>query len=104
MSDATPELKAGQCVVVRAMARMTHYRTPRYIQGKRGVVVRFCGSHGDPEQIAYGVKPAQTRRLYRVRFAQRAVWPGYHGGPHDTIDVEIYDHWLAQVGEHRGDG
>ena len=32
--------------------------------------------------------------LYRVRFAQRTVWPDYRGSDGDSIDVEIFEHWL----------
>ena len=32
--------------------------------------------------------------LYRVRFVQRQVWPDYAGAPGDTVDIEIYEHWL----------
>ena len=29
-----------------------------------------------------------------VRFVQARVWPDYGGSPLDTVDVEIYQHWL----------
>jgi hypothetical protein len=29
-----------------------------------------------------------------VRFAQRQVWPDYVESTDDTIDIEIYEHWL----------
>jgi nitrile hydratase len=29
-----------------------------------------------------------------VRFHQSDVWPDYAGKGSDTIDVEIYQHWL----------
>ena len=32
--------------------------------------------------------------LYRVRFRQADVWPDYGGPAGDTVDVEIYQHWL----------
>lgn len=101
--DDAPALEVGHVVVVRALPRKTHYRTPSYIQGKTGAIVRCCGTHGDPEEIAYGVKPARLRRLYRVRFAQKAIWPEYSGSPNDTIDVEIYEHWLTPDGALLGD-
>lgn len=94
----------GDVVLIRSTQCTTHYRTPNYIKGKRGVIVRSCGRHGDPEQIAYGVRPAQMRNLYRVRFAQSAVWDGYRGSALDTIDVEVYDHWLLKDEEGRDDG
>ena len=30
----------------------------------------------------------------RVRFRQREVWPDYAGRTDDTIEIEIYQHWL----------
>jgi len=32
--------------------------------------------------------------LYRVRFLQTEVWPGYRGNPEDALEVEIFQHWL----------
>ena len=32
--------------------------------------------------------------LYRVRFSQKEVWPGYKGPARDIIEMEIYEHWL----------
>lgn len=37
--------------------------------------------------------------LYRVRFNQKDVWPEYTGNQNDTIDVEVYQHWLLPPGE-----
>ncbi len=36
--------------------------------------------------------PAQP--LYRVRFLQKDVWPGYRGSAADVVEIEIYQHWL----------
>jgi hypothetical protein len=33
--------------------------------------------------------------LYRVHFEQRELWSGYAGDAHDTLEIEIYQHWLA---------
>jgi hypothetical protein len=33
----------------------------------------------------------------RVRFLQKAVWGAAYEGPdHDTLDVEIFGHWLER--------
>jgi nitrile hydratase len=32
--------------------------------------------------------------LYRVRFPLGSVWDRYGGDPSDTVDVELYEHWL----------
>jgi nitrile hydratase len=71
-----------------------HVRTPYYIRGKTGVVERVCGCFANPEELAYGRNGLPVRPLYRVRFAQDRVWPDYAGGTGDTVDIEIYEHWL----------
>ena len=48
----------------------------------------------NPEELAFGRNGLPALPLYRVRFAQRAVWPDYAGSADDTVDIEIYEHWL----------
>jgi nitrile hydratase len=84
----------GAAVAVRRADPPGHVRTPWYIRGKRGVVERVCGSFPNPEEGAYGRSGLPAVPLYRVRFAQAQVWPGYAGPAGDTVDVEIYEHWL----------
>jgi nitrile hydratase len=69
-------------------------RTPFYIRGQRGIVERLCGVYPNPEELAYARPGLPMQPLYRVRFVQREVWPDYHGGATDTVDVELYQHWL----------
>jgi hypothetical protein len=91
----------GSMVRVSTREPAGHVRTPRYIRGKVGTVERICGTFRSPEELAYGRRDGAARPLYRVRFAQRAVWPDYRGAPSDTIDVEIFEHWLEPVTEAR---
>jgi len=74
-----------------------HIRTPFYIRGKIGTVERVCGAFRDPEALAYGKDGLPKRTLYRVRFPQAAIWSGYAGPAQDTVDVEIYEHWLERA-------
>ena len=32
--------------------------------------------------------------LYRVHFKQSDLWADYDGKPEDTLELEIYEHWL----------
>ena len=74
-----------------------HRRTPAYIRGKRGVVERICGSFPNPEELAYGFDGLPKRILYRVAFKQVDVWLGYSGSNNDTIEIEIFEHWLKPL-------
>ena len=67
-----------------------HIRTPHYVRGETGMIVRHLGDFPDPEDIAFARPPA-TRSLYHVSFPLRALWPDASG---DELVVEIYDHWL----------
>lgn len=76
-----------------------------YIFGAAGQIERHCGKFADPEFLAFwsavdesngqGFDAPPQQHMYRVRFAQQDLWPGYEGSPCDTVDVEIYQSWLA---------
>jgi nitrile hydratase subunit beta len=68
-----------------------HIRTPHYLRGMQGIVVRQLGAYPNPEDLAFA-RPAATRPLYHVAFDQPAVWQEGRAG--DELLVEIYEHWL----------
>lgn len=89
-----PRFRTGDRVLVAARRPPGHVRTPWYIRGHSGVVERMCGAFANPEDLAYGGTGLRAQPLYRVRFELAQVWPGYRGAPGDTIEIEIYEHWL----------
>jgi len=94
-SEATePRFRIGDRVEVRATFPLGHVRTPFYIRGKAGVVERLCGIYGNPEELAYARSGQPRQPLYRVRFQQGEIWPNYTGSLADSVDLEIYQHWL----------
>lgn len=86
---------AGDRVRVRERYPLGHVRTPFYIRGKAGTIERVVGTFDNPEQLAYG-RAGDKKTLYRVRFAQPDVFPETPSA-RDTIDVEIYEHWLEKT-------
>lgn len=84
----------GDLVRVREAYPIGHVRTPYYIRGKSGVIERLCGAYPNPEELAYARPGLPRQPLYRVRFRQRDVWQDYRGKDDDTVDIEIYQHWL----------
>lgn len=92
-----PQFTAGDHVAVRRAFPPGHVRTPFYIRGKGGIVERLCGTYGNPEELAYARSGLPKQPLYRVRFLQRDVWPAYRGNSNDTVDVEIFQHWLEPL-------
>ena len=85
--------KTGMRVTIKDMSPPGHVRTPHYLRGKTGVIERVLGRFENPEQRAYKL-PAPERQLYRVRFNMAELW-GTSEAPTDTLDAEIYEHWIA---------
>lgn len=83
-------------VRVRPMMPPGHVRTPCYLRGKTGVIERALGEFANPEQLAYGLE-AEKKPLYRVRFTMAEIWGENAETPTDTIDAEIYGHWLERL-------
>lgn len=73
-----------------------HVRTPAYLRGKRGWVERRLGPFPNPEELAYRHQ-ARSLPLVRLRFTMAEVWGNDADKPDDTIDAEIYSHWLESA-------
>jgi nitrile hydratase beta subunit-like protein len=89
-----PLFEAGERVRVRSAAPPGHIRTPFYIRGCEGEIERICGAFANPEELAQMRDGLPAIPLYRVRFRQKDVWPGYRGTASDVVEIEIYQHWL----------
>lgn len=89
-----PRFAKGARVRVRRADPPGHIRTPWYIRGQEGEIERLCGAFANPEELAYNRPGLPAQPLYRVRFRQAALWPDYRGDQRDTLEVEIYQHWL----------
>lgn len=78
--DAWPE-RDGPC----------HIRTPHYVRGRIGHVVRALGTFPNPEDLAFRRPPAQLP-LYHVAFDPASIWPDatYAG----DIVIELFEPWL----------
>jgi nitrile hydratase len=86
-------------VQVKALTPPGHVRAPWYLRGKLGMIERPLGHFANPEQLAYGLQ-AEEKPLYRVRFTMAEIWGDAAENPADTVDAEIYGHWLERVDGH----
>ncbi len=77
--DAWPELDGP-----------VHVRTPHYLRGRTGVVLRHLGDFPDPGDLAFN-RPAPLLPLYHVGFRVADLWGGQG---EDTLLAEIYGSWL----------
>jgi len=88
--------RVGQRVRVAARPHEGHHRTPSYVKGKTGNVVRVHASFTNPETRAYGKDGLPKQPLYLVGFVQGDVWPDYRGRVGDRIYVDVFEHWLEE--------
>ncbi len=92
-----PALKAGDPIRISVRYPVVHYRVPRYVRGKRGVVEavikRALVNNGEE---AFGRNAGALGYYYRVAIALTELWPGYIGSPKDGLRIEIFETWLEQ--------
>lgn len=93
-APGNPKFQPGDVVRVKKGPAPGHIRTPWYLRGQTGRIERICGAFPNPEELAYGRDGEPRQPLYRVRFSLDAIWGN---GSTDTLDAEIYEHWLEPV-------
>lgn len=99
---ATPEadhtearFAVGDEVRVRAWHPAGHTRAPRYVQGKRGVVVRVDGTYRVPDFEAHGGGRVLDP-TYSVRFESRDLW-GEGGADREAVHVDLWERYLENI-------
>jgi nitrile hydratase len=89
--------RPGQRVRVDSREHEGHHRTPAYLKGKTGTVVRVQPAFRNPETRAYGEDGLPKQPLYLVGFAQHDVWPAYGGHVDDRLYADVFEHWLQEA-------
>ena len=95
--EAAARFKVGDQVRIRVGVPPTHFRTPEYVQGKRGKIDTLWGAFPNPESLAYGGDGLPAQPLYQVEFAQTDLWRDYKGSASDKLLIDIYEHWLETI-------
>ncbi len=91
-----PRFSVDQRVRIADRTPPVHHRVPHYAKGRVGTIERICGMHGQPELLIRGDGKPFTH-LYRVRLAQRDLWPAYSGAADDVLELEVFEHWLEEA-------
>lgn len=90
--------KSGDAVRVAARFPIGHYRVPRYIRGKKGVVESVIEPRAlNNEEEGFGRNAGGKRHYYRVTLSMTELWPGYAGSPLDKLKIEIFETWLERA-------
>jgi hypothetical protein len=92
----------GDRVSVRQGSTQEGGSTPYYVRGKSGIVEEVGEASNNPVQLL--ANPVQLladrgattppRKIYRMRFAAREVWPESPDAPGDTLALRISEDQL----------
>jgi nitrile hydratase len=90
--DVPPAFALGDRVRARRIEHGGHTRSPRYVQGKRGVVAALYGAYNFPDAVAGGVQ-APPQQLYNVRFMASELW-GESAEPGGSLQIDMWESYL----------
>lgn len=90
-----PRYKKGQTVMVDSRPPLGHCRTPWYVRGKSGTISAVQGVLHDPSRLAYHRPGLPAQVLYKVKFRQSDLWPGYRGPAGDHLEADLQEDWLT---------
>ena len=88
-STKTHRFALGEAVRVRAWHPLGHTRAPRYVQGKRGTIVRLDGVFSLPD-VEYHCDKIRLEPTYSLRFESPELW----GEPGEPVHVDLWESYL----------
>lgn len=94
-SRTAPRYGPGDAVRVRERHPAGHTRAPRYVQGKRGTIVRVDDAADIDDIEAHG-GGSVTDPLYSVRFSSRELW-GEAGTDSDFVHIDLFERYLQEA-------
>jgi nitrile hydratase beta subunit len=89
---AQPRFAAGDTVLVRDIHPAGHTRVPRYVRGRRGVVVRVSRAFEFPDLAGHAL-PAHLEHTYHVEFEARELWTDA-AESRETVVVDLWESYL----------
>lgn len=91
-----PRFAAGTEVLVADLEPPTFHRTPGYLKGRRGTVIRAEGVFPNPESLGEGGDGLPPAMLYTVGFRMGDLWPDARH-PDDRVRAGVYEHWMEPI-------
>ena len=100
-TDLTPEpapgLNVEDEVRVRNLHPRGHTRVPRYVRGKRGIVVSDNGVWALQDTDENGQRLGDfPQHVYTVRFLSQELW-GERGSPKDVVYLTLWEEYIERV-------
>lgn len=100
VSGEAPIFGKGDSVRIVNRSPVGHYRVPRYLRGKSGVVEAVIEPTGvDNEEEAFGRNAGAKRHYYRIAIPMTEVWSDYTGSERDGLHIEIFETWLESTSD-----
>ena len=88
----------GDSIRIAQRFPIGHYRVPRYIRGKQGMVEAVIEPRAvNNEEEGFGRNAGSKRHYYRVSFSMMDLWAGYPGSRRDQLKIEVFETWLEGV-------
>ena len=85
----------GAPVRVRDVHPRGHTRAPRYVRGKRGVIVHVAPKFSFPDTAAHGLAHREEH-TYHVRFEASELW-GSAAGSDEAVIVDLWASYLEAL-------
>jgi nitrile hydratase subunit beta len=92
-ADLSPRFRVGDAVRVRDIQPHGHTRCPRYVRGRRGVVVRVDRPFSLPDLAAHDVRD-RREATYAVGFTAADLWGA---STRDAIHVDLWESYLERA-------
>ncbi len=86
------KFKVGDEILAKNIHPLHHTRTPRYIRGKRGVILKDYGVFLLADTNAHG-GPDKPQHVYSVQFMARELW-GEEANANDSVCIDLHDDYL----------
>ncbi len=90
-----PRFAVGDAVRALDLNPPGHTRLPRYVRGRRGVIVSLYGAHVFPDTNAHG-QGENPQPLYAVRFTAQELW-GRAANPRDSVTLDLWEPYLERA-------
>ena len=94
----TARFSAGDRIRISMRYPVGHYRVPRYIRGKNGIIEAVIEPRAiNNEEEGFGRNAGSKRHYYRVAIALNELWTGYSGSTKDGLRIEVFETWLERA-------
>lgn len=90
--DKPPRFRVGDVVIARVMHPTTYTRLPRYVRGRKGVIMKVHGVYVFPDTMGHRLDTS-PQYVYSVCFSAQELW-GKAASTTDFLYIDLFDDHL----------